>query len=875
MSNPYADTDVASEQIVRLMYDINTLEDKAGVSLTSWTRYIEGGTTESIGTYPGLNALGNTDCFRENLLDVRSRIEYLCGLGVFRHHQTGQLYVFGREANIGQLSLFGHAMGDELDYGVVIEPGPVRYTWFPVEDQEEQTLGYMYDVEIGEVSECLALLNQAITYIHVSPGGDGDGLSWADPCADILDGISKRDGFGVLKTFPGVSEIQSLSVSVADGATGSFRIGVYLPSWGSRQYTSPIAITASAATVKAALVALGVPIDDIDVTGGPLLRWMETPPFSAIYAPVVIEFKGALAYKDIALMDTNSTGISMGSATIVTTRAGWSAGVAGRLYVDPSESEKFPLGEWSTGRAVNIDYERVLITGISHLSDTFPYFDCTRGYDSTPAFGNSEDAVVIPDWVGEIPILVNGGTYDHTDLEIVSPCVVVGGYGTGDSILDFGGDGGGACIAHNLAVLNNLHFIGQAAMFNLGDLTSCTIRNNIWSAEKEFNAYDIPYSPVPFKVYSFMNAGTFSDGEISSNSASLASVLGYIMTNRLTGAPLPAPAEYTRVSALINLSMMIYKHASPFTVYKTFYGSVYDSYIALNEAIGADGTDGANGTNAVFAATPVDGVDEANKRDGYFTTTINTAATAGTNGTQGENAVTCINFGSLAGLDVVSGCTFEGNIATGGKGGKGGNGGAGASWIIGGIPGVPGDGADSANPLVNAGNGGDGYNASGYEVAAINGAAGGVAGRPGIAVSGLYTWFNSDSVDNTFVKVYDPESGLMVPTNIATASGGVGGNGGNAGNGSAGGNGGNGLGDEFTGHGGTGGDGGNGGNGGAAGNGAVRGTRGNKGLGGPAGTDGTPLWALSGQDGVDGNNGSTGTVVYDLIETEYKYVNPA
>lgn len=87
------------------------------------------------------------------LTDMRTAIESLVALGILKNPSTGVAYnwTYG-DAN----NLYYCAMGDRTKYGA---PDGARYTW--TRDEAHMVSTYMFDIDIGEIYECIVALENA------------------------------------------------------------------------------------------------------------------------------------------------------------------------------------------------------------------------------------------------------------------------------------------------------------------------------------------------------------------------------------------------------------------------------------------------------------------------------------------------------------------------------------------------------------------------------------------------------------------------------------------------------------------------------------------------------------------------------------------
>jgi hypothetical protein len=125
-------------------------------------------------------------------------------------------------------------------------------------------------------------------------------------------------GFDVTDSSTAANEVQKIQVKATAGTYKITALG---------QQTAAVKFDASAAEVKAALVALAaIGAEDVEVTGG--------PGDATGTAPYVITFKGALAKQDIAAMTTDVTGLTEGTktATVTTQTPGDSVAVDVGVY---------------------------------------------------------------------------------------------------------------------------------------------------------------------------------------------------------------------------------------------------------------------------------------------------------------------------------------------------------------------------------------------------------------------------------------------------------------------------------------------------------------------------------------------------------------
>jgi len=156
---------------------------------------------------------------------------------------------------------------------------------------------------IADLDQYTGALNSgAITFSGYKP--DGTSLASASPPVNLTMPVNANTTLGDVITWlntnegtAAVNEVQTVSI------TGSPTGGTFTLNYGG-QTTAPIAYDATAAEVDAALEALSnIGAGGVSCTGGDLPD-----------TPVVVEFTGALAGQDVALMTIDDSGLTGGTS---------------------------------------------------------------------------------------------------------------------------------------------------------------------------------------------------------------------------------------------------------------------------------------------------------------------------------------------------------------------------------------------------------------------------------------------------------------------------------------------------------------------------------------------------------------------------------
>jgi len=112
-------------------------------------------TKASIGDYPDDDALIAVQFVTRNLTQMRTAIAAILAQGYYLNPATGEPYVY---SGMVEDNLYYCAMGDRTKYGAT---GGPRFSWTRTEAQMKNTP--LYDIDIGEIYECVVTLENADT----------------------------------------------------------------------------------------------------------------------------------------------------------------------------------------------------------------------------------------------------------------------------------------------------------------------------------------------------------------------------------------------------------------------------------------------------------------------------------------------------------------------------------------------------------------------------------------------------------------------------------------------------------------------------------------------------------------------------------------